>query len=69
MNLLSYSICIILNSILFCCLLSSASDDVFNVEKPDVEKSVSRFEYKMSFKGPHLIQKDGAIPFWTHSGS
>ncbi|ELU17604.1 hypothetical protein CAPTEDRAFT_19831 [Capitella teleta] len=28
-----------------------------------------RFEYKLSFKGPHLIQRDGSIPFWQHSGS
>jgi lectin, mannose-binding 1 len=28
-----------------------------------------RFEYKLSFKGPHLVFKDGTIPFWTHSGS
>lgn len=28
-----------------------------------------RFEYKLSFKGPHLVFKDGTIPFWEHSGS
>lgn len=28
-----------------------------------------RFEYKYSFKGPHLSQADGNIPFWVHSGS
>lgn len=28
-----------------------------------------RFEYKYSFKGPHLAQTDGNIPFWLHSGS
>lgn len=28
-----------------------------------------RFEYKYSFKGPHLAQSDGSIPFWIHSGS
>lgn len=28
-----------------------------------------RFEYKYSFKGPHLSQPDGGIPFWIHSGS
>ena len=27
-----------------------------------------RFEYKLSFKGPHLVQRDGSIPFWTHGG-
>lgn len=28
-----------------------------------------RFEYKYSFKGPHLAQTDGSIPFWIHTGS
>ena len=27
-----------------------------------------RFEYKLSFKGPHLVQKDGTVPFWEHAG-
>ena len=27
-----------------------------------------RFEYKHSFKGPHLVQRDGTIPFWEHGG-
>lgn len=28
-----------------------------------------RFEYKYSFKGPYLAQKDNQVPFWTYSGS
>ncbi|KAI4564740.1 hypothetical protein MJG53_015752 [Ovis ammon polii x Ovis aries] len=28
-----------------------------------------RFEYKYSFKGPHLVQSDGSVPFWTHAGN
>jgi len=28
-----------------------------------------KFQYKHSFKGPHLVNKDGAIPFWNHGGS
>lgn len=28
-----------------------------------------RFEYKYSFKGPHLVQSNGSVPFWTHAGS
>ncbi|XP_036385154.1 protein ERGIC-53 isoform X1 [Megalops cyprinoides] len=28
-----------------------------------------RFEYKYSFKGPHLSQSDGSIPFWVHTGN
>lgn len=27
-----------------------------------------RFEYQLSFKGPHLVQLDGSIPFWDHYG-
>jgi mannose-binding lectin 1 len=30
---------------------------------------LKRFEYKLSFKGPHLVFKDGTVPFWEHSGS
>ncbi|KAL2099639.1 hypothetical protein ACEWY4_004033 [Coilia grayii] len=28
-----------------------------------------RFEYKYSFKGPHLSQSDGSVPFWAHTGN
>ncbi|KAF6022684.1 hypothetical protein EB796_019014 [Bugula neritina] len=28
-----------------------------------------RFEYKHSFKGPHLVQKDRTVPFWTYVGN
>lgn len=28
-----------------------------------------RFEYKYSFKGPHLVQSDRTVPFWAHAGS
>ncbi|XP_028915699.1 protein ERGIC-53 [Ornithorhynchus anatinus] len=28
-----------------------------------------RFEYKYSFKGPHLVQSDGTVPFWVHTGN
>ena len=31
--------------------------------------TLRRFEYKLSFKGPHLVFKDGTVPFWEHSGS
>ncbi|XP_019738351.1 protein ERGIC-53 [Hippocampus comes] len=28
-----------------------------------------RFEYKYSFKWPHLVQANGTIPFWIHMGN
>lgn len=28
-----------------------------------------KFEYKYSFKGPYLAQKDGAVPFWEYGGN
>ena len=30
---------------------------------------LKKFEYKLSFKGPHLVFKDGTIPFWDFAGS
>ena len=27
-----------------------------------------RFEYKLSFKGPYLVVRDGTVPFWDHFG-
>ncbi|UJR23784.1 hypothetical protein I4U23_026761 [Adineta vaga] len=45
-------------------LLSAFTDP--SVINPQLTK---RFEYKLSFKGPHLAFKDGSVPFWTHGGS
>ncbi|XP_076438963.1 protein ERGIC-53-like [Babylonia areolata] len=28
----------------------------------------AKFEYKYSFKGPHLVQRDNSIPFWEYFG-
>lgn len=33
------------------------------------QKPHKRFEYKYSFKGPYLAQKDNQVPFWHYSGS
>ncbi|XP_078056144.1 protein ERGIC-53-like [Mustelus asterias] len=33
------------------------------------ERTHRRFEYKHSFKGPHLVLRDGTVPFWAHHGS
>ncbi|XP_023226933.1 protein ERGIC-53-like [Centruroides sculpturatus] len=34
-----------------------------------VEVPHKRFEYKYSFKGPYLAQKDGTVPFWEAYGN
>nr|4GKX_A Chain A, Protein ERGIC-53 [Homo sapiens]4GKX_B Chain B, Protein ERGIC-53 [Homo sapiens]4GKX_C Chain C, Protein ERGIC-53 [Homo sapiens]4GKX_D Chain D, Protein ERGIC-53 [Homo sapiens]4GKX_E Chain E, Protein ERGIC-53 [Homo sapiens]4GKX_F Chain F, Protein ERGIC-53 [Homo sapiens]4GKY_A Chain A, Protein ERGIC-53 [Homo sapiens] len=36
---------------------------------PAVALPHRRFEYKYSFKGPHLVQSDGTVPFWAHAGN
>ncbi|XP_050723851.1 protein ERGIC-53-like isoform X2 [Eriocheir sinensis] len=33
------------------------------------QKPHKRFEYKYSFKGPYLAQKDNQVPFWHYSGN
>lgn len=33
------------------------------------QKPHKRFEYKYSFKGPYLAQKDNQVPFWHYTGS
>ncbi|XP_061553712.1 protein ERGIC-53 [Phycodurus eques] len=54
----------------------TADDDVADpvAKTPDAADTADaaphrRFEYKYSFKGPHLVQADGTIPFWIHSGN
>jgi mannose-binding lectin 1 len=47
-------------------LISLVSTLVSGFVPPDI---LRRFEYKLSFKGPHLVFKDGTIPFWEHGGS
>ncbi|KAI5096302.1 protein ERGIC-53, partial [Silurus meridionalis] len=53
--------CLLLVSVLFHC---SARGGAAGEEAPH-----RRFEYKHSFKGPHLTQSDGMIPFWVHTGN
>ncbi|XP_014681535.1 PREDICTED: protein ERGIC-53-like [Priapulus caudatus] len=48
-------ICLFLISLAF--ILAQSADD-----------PTKRFEYKYSFKGPFLAQKDGTVPFWGHGG-
>ena len=48
----------------------SSADEVSTSNPPSmVAVSPRRFEYKLSFKGPHLVQGDGVVPFWQHGGS
>lgn len=47
-------------------ILISLANVLNSFVPPDI---LRRFEYKLSFKGPHLVFKDGTIPFWDHSGS
>lgn len=52
--------------LLFCLIVN-----VFSYTDPSTTNPqlVKRFEYKLSFKGPHLSFKDGTVPFWTFGGS
>ncbi|GFN88970.1 ergic-53 like protein [Plakobranchus ocellatus] len=45
-------------SLLFFCLVISAFG----------QAPKRRFEYKLSFKGPHLVQRDNTVPFWEYFG-
>lgn len=60
-KLLAAQRCLLLVSALFHC---SVWGETATEEPPH-----RRFEYKYSFKGPHLTQSDGMIPFWVHTGS
>merc|ERR1712002_141017 len=46
-----------------CILVLLISSNLLTANSPQ-----RRFEYKWSFKGPHLVQSDGSIPFWEHGG-
>lgn len=43
--------------------------NIFAFHYTSAEVPHKRFEYKYSFKGPYLAQKDGSVPFWTYGGS
>lgn len=40
-----------------------------NAQASSYDPPHKRFEYKWSFKGPYLAQKDGQVPFWEYGGS
>ncbi|XP_061149861.1 protein ERGIC-53 [Syngnathus typhle] len=46
----------------------AVTDAVAKTPDPADAAPHRRFEYKYSFKGPHLVQPDGRIPFWIHMG-
>ena len=50
--------------LLYCCSLLDTQANNYASDTPH-----RRFEYKYSFKGPYLAQKDGTVPFWEYSGS
>uniref|UniRef100_A0A1W7RAJ5 Protein ERGIC-53 n=1 Tax=Hadrurus spadix TaxID=141984 RepID=A0A1W7RAJ5_9SCOR len=41
----------------------------FSLALTSNESPHKRFEYKFSFKGPYLAQKDGTVPFWESFGN
>ena len=49
-------------------LLLACSSNLIHFQTVAVDAPHRKFEYKYSFKGPQLIQNNGAIPFWTHHG-
>ncbi|UXI19990.1 hypothetical protein NH340_JMT05933 [Sarcoptes scabiei] len=61
-SLFSFNIKIIFISLLIPILISDANYETQNIPH-------RKFEYKYSFKGPYLAQKDGAVPFWEYSGN
>ncbi|CAJ0931820.1 unnamed protein product [Ranitomeya imitator] len=53
----------VLCSVLVLCSLSGARSE------GEQAAPQRRFEYKYSFKGPYLVQGDGTVPFWVHTGN
>ncbi len=52
-------------------ILSSYIVHLFAYTDPSVvnPQLIKRFEYKSSFRGPHVAFQDGSVPFWTIGGS
>ncbi|CAL8317709.1 unnamed protein product [Lota lota] len=60
----------LLMSVLLLTLKSIECEDIAaGATSSDPDQAHRRFEYKYSFKGPHLSQTDGSIPFWIHTGN
>ncbi|CAF2899800.1 unnamed protein product [Rotaria sp. Silwood2] len=60
-----------MNAYLFLLTIYCSIVYVFPYTDPSVANPqlVKKFEYKLSFKGPHLAFKDGSVPFWSFGGS
>ncbi|BFZ26129.1 hypothetical protein BsWGS_29168 [Bradybaena similaris] len=52
------------NNILSLCLVILIDVSLF----VSAQAPKRRFEYKLSFKGPHLVQRDNSVPFWEYFG-
>ena len=50
---------------ILCWFLLTFQSSFAQIEQPQI---LRRFEYKHSFRTPHLAQRDGTIPFWTVTG-
>ena len=50
-------------------ILTTCCDSPLFGQQLHYETPHKRFEYKYSFKGPYLAQKDGTVPFWTYDGN
>uniref|UniRef100_A0A667XLJ4 Lectin, mannose-binding, 1 n=1 Tax=Myripristis murdjan TaxID=586833 RepID=A0A667XLJ4_9TELE len=61
--------CIVLLTFSVTLLFGRCDADAATGASASEEAPHRRFEYKYSFKGPHLSQPDGSIPFWVHTGN
>lgn len=60
-----------MKSHLFLFIFFSSLVDLLAYTDPSVinPQLAKKFEYKLSFRGPHVSFKDGSVPFWTTGGS
>lgn len=60
-----------MKSHLFLFIFFSSLVDLLAYTDPSVlnPQLAKKFEYKLSFRGPHVSFKDGSIPFWNIGGS
>lgn len=58
---------LLLPLVIFICILPEQT--LYLEAQSSFELPHKRLEYKYSFKGPYLAQKDGAVPFWEYQGA